>query len=45
MDQILDKLKKQLINILKPNLSKNIFYYDEDEIILNIDEFKDGYIK
>ena len=29
-------------NILKPNLSINIFNYDENEILSNIDEFKDG---
>ena len=36
------QIEETINNILKPNLSKNIFYYDEDEIILNIDEFKEG---
>jgi len=29
-------------NILKPNLSINLYNYDENEILSNIDEFKEG---
>lgn len=36
------QIEETINDIIKPNLSKNIFYYDEDEIILNIDEFKEG---
>ena len=28
-------------NILKPNFSKNIFYYDEPELLSNIEIFKE----
>ena len=35
-------IEETINKILKPNLSKNIFYYDEDEIILNINEFKES---
>ena len=29
-------------NILKPNFSKNLYYYDEKEILTNQNEFKEG---
>jgi len=35
-------IEETITKILKPNLSKNIFYYNEDEIILNTDEFKES---
>src|SRR5210317_1551644 len=38
------QIEDTINNFFKPNLSKNIFYYDENEIISNINEFKDGVI-
>ncbi len=35
-------IEETIENILKPKLSKNIFNYDESEIISNIDEFKEN---
>ena len=28
-------------NIFKPNVSKNIYHYEENEILSNVDEFKE----
>ena len=36
------QIEDTINNILKPKLSKNIFNYDEDEIIVNIDEFEEN---
>ena len=35
-------IEETINTILKPNLSVNIFNYDENEILSNIDEFKEG---
>ena len=35
-------IEETINNTLKPNLSINIFNYDESEILSNTDEFKDG---
>ena len=35
-------IEETINNILKPNLSTNIYNYDENEILSNIDEFKEG---
>ena len=35
-------IEETINNTLKPNLSINIFNYDESEILSNLDEFKDG---
>jgi len=35
-------IEETIDNILKPNLSINVFNYDESEIISNLDEFKEG---
>ncbi len=35
-------IEETINNILKPNFSKNIFYYDENEILSNIDQFKES---
>ena len=35
-------IEETITTILKPNLSVNIFNYDENEILSNIDEFKEG---
>jgi len=35
-------IEETINNLLKPNLSTNIYNYDENEILSNIDEFKEG---
>ena len=35
-------IEETINNTLKPDLSINIFNYDESEILSNLDEFKDG---
>ena len=35
-------IEETINNTLKPNLSINIFNYDENEILTKIDEFKEG---
>ena len=35
-------IEENIDNIFKINFSKNIFYYDENEILSNVDEFKES---
>ena len=35
-------IEETINNILKPNFSKNLYYYDEKEILTNENEFKEG---
>ena len=35
-------IEETIDNILKPNLSKNVYNYEENEILSDIDEFKEG---
>ena len=35
-------IEETINNVLKPSLSKNVYNYEENEILSNIDEFKEG---